>query len=71
MHNIWYGHLARRLDERHREKAKYLVDGGAPDYPSYKFQVGYLQGLADALLEAEEVDREQMGMSPHAPRPTT
>jgi len=71
VHNIWYGKLLRRLDERRQERAKYLIDGGAQDYPSYKFQVGYLQGLADALLEAEEVDREQMGMSPHAPRPTT
>ena len=71
MHNIWYGKLARRLDERRRDYAKNIIEGGPADYPSYKFQVGYLQGLADALLEAEEVDREQMGMLPNAPRPTT
>ena len=69
MHSIWFGKLARRLDELYRTKAKWLMEGGPADYPSYRYDVGYLQGLADAKLEAEEVDAEQLGI-PNASRPS-
>ena len=69
MHSIWFGNLARRLDEKYREKAKWLIEGGSADYASYRYDVGYLQGLADAKLCAEEVDAEQLGI-PNASRPS-
>lgn len=68
MHSIWFGHLFRRLDEKRADKAKWLAGGGASDYPSYKYDVGYLQGLTDAIQEAEDVDREQLGIPPNASR---
>jgi hypothetical protein len=68
MHSLWFGRLKARLDEKRADKAKWLIEGGPQDYPSYRFDVGYLQGLADALTEANEVDAEQLGISPNVAR---
>ena len=62
MHNIWYGKLARRLDEISRDSIDRITQGACGDFAWYKYHVGYLKGLRDALEAAEEVDREQMGM---------
>jgi ribonuclease D len=70
MHSVWFGRLRQRLIDKSHEKSKWILEGGAQDYPSYRYDVGYLAAMADALNEAEAVDREQMGLPPDAPRPT-
>lgn len=39
-------------------RAASLCSGAASDYAKYMYHVGYLEGLNDALKEAEEVERQ-------------
>jgi len=70
MHSVWYGRLMARLDEKYADRAKWVRDGGCADYPSYRFDVGYLTGIMDAMQEAADVDAEQVGIPPNASRPS-
>ncbi len=54
--------LFRKLEARVRDKVKSVGDtilGGAPEsYEDYKYWVGYLRGLEDALEIADEIEGE-------------
>ncbi len=53
-HTILKAKLLSLRTEREHE----LVDGVIEDYPSYRFYVGILMGLNDALKLCEETERE-------------
>jgi hypothetical protein len=63
VHSIWYGNLVRRIQERRADTEQFVLEGGAGDHGEYRYQVGYLQGLKDALDLALEVDQEQLGFT--------
>ena len=63
MHSIWYGNLVRRIQEKKADTEQFVIDGGPSDQEEYRYQVGYLQGLKDALDLALEVDQEQLGFT--------
>jgi hypothetical protein len=50
--------LERKIKEAMDKRGNALVAGECDDYAAYKFEVGYLTGMNDALALAEEIERE-------------
>lgn len=48
------GHIA----QRHKELAEQLAGGFAQDWPDYKYRVGYLRALEDAMTMCDECEKE-------------
>lgn len=75
MHSVWWGRLNAKLAPKLNQATEYLAGGGAiggtnpaSTGENYMRQVGYIQGLRDALAMAEEVDNEMAGrVVRHAP----
>jgi len=50
--------LEAKINEAVESRADSLISGGAIDYPTYQFNVGYINGLRDALKLCDEIEAE-------------
>lgn len=50
--------LKAKIIERRIKMADNLISGACADFETYKYQVGILQGLDDALKLCDEVEQE-------------
>jgi hypothetical protein len=57
-----YQELERTLAELQEQLAAELVTGKANSYEDYRFRVGRLKGLADALHAAQEAQKKVLGL---------
>jgi hypothetical protein len=57
-----YQELERALAELQEQLAAELVTGKANSYEDYRFRVGRLKGLADALHAAQEAQKKVLGL---------
>lgn len=55
--------LRIRLQELIDSRSTSVIDGSVQDYASYKYHVGYIAGLRDALILCDDVEREMSGDS--------
>lgn len=53
--------LASRVMQRWVERSASLAMGAAQDFADYRYAVGYLQGLKDAIEIADDIRKEQEG----------
>lgn len=59
MANSLFGRMfSAKVAEVLEARAKEMTLGLCKDYPAYREEVGYIRGLKDALVFAEEVERE-------------
>jgi hypothetical protein len=57
-----YQELEKTLAELQEQLAAELVTGKASSYEDYRFRVGRLKGLADALHAAQEAQKKVLGL---------
>jgi hypothetical protein len=57
-----YQELEKTLAELQEQLAAELVTGKANSYEDYRFRVGRLKGLADALHAAQEAQKKVLGL---------
>lgn len=50
--------LERKIKEAVETRSDSLASGHAADYPVYRENVGYINGLKEALTLADDVERE-------------
>ena len=50
--------LEERVTKAVESRAQSLASGSAADYAEYRFSVGYVQGLSDALKLCDEIEKE-------------
>ena len=50
--------LEKKIDEAIQNRTVSLASGAAADYPHYKENVGYINGLRDALNLCDEVEQD-------------
>jgi hypothetical protein len=58
--------LQERLEEETRNYSEAVLNGSAATYEDYKYRVGYLKGLSDALIWAKEINDELIGVKQKA-----
>jgi len=54
--------LEKELGELQEQLAAELVTGKAADWPDYKWRVGKLKGVRDALSVASEINKRVIGL---------
>ena len=54
--------LEKELGELQEQLAAELVTGKASDWPDYKWRVGKLRGVRDALSVASEINKRVIGL---------
>jgi hypothetical protein len=54
--------LEKELGELQEQLAVELVTGKASDWPDYKWRVGKLKGVRDALSVASEINKRVIGL---------
>lgn len=54
--------LEEKINEERRNQADNILLGSAQNYEEYKNRVGYLKGLSDALVWANEINEELIGI---------
>lgn len=57
-----YQELEKTLAELQEQLAAELVTGKANSFEDYRFRVGRLKGLADALHAAQEAQKKVLGL---------
>lgn len=57
-----YQELEKSLAELQEQLAAELVTGKATSFEDYRFRVGRLKGLADALHAAQEAQKKVLGL---------
>jgi hypothetical protein len=57
-----YQELEKALAELQEQLAAELVTGKANSFEDYRFRVGRLKGLADALHAAQEAQKKVLGL---------
>ncbi len=57
-----YQELEKSLAELQEQLAAELVTGKANSFEDYRFRVGRLKGLADALHAAQEAQKKVLGL---------
>lgn len=50
--------LEKKIEETLQSRMASLASGAAADYPLYKENVGYMNGLRDALKLCDEVEQD-------------
>jgi hypothetical protein len=63
-----YQFIEKEIGEHLEKHAAELVTGRAVDYADYKFRIGQLKGLRDALAIAERANRRAIGLDEHDER---
>jgi hypothetical protein len=58
--------LRERLEEERQTRVEMLSSGSAQTIEEYKQQVGYIRGLMDALIWANEISQQLIGNSEKA-----
>jgi hypothetical protein len=58
--------LRERLEEERQTRIEMLSSGSAQTIEEYKQQVGYIRGLMDALIWANEISQQLIGNSEKA-----
>lgn len=48
-----------KLVNRYNELSGYLAHGAAPDFPDYRYRVGQLEGLRQAMEICAELEKEE------------
>lgn len=61
-----YRQIQERLEEERRNRSEAVLSGSPQSYEEYKYHVGYLQGLADALIWAKEINDKLIGINEKA-----
>ena len=59
---LLYKDLEKHLVEQIEKHAAELITGRALDWGDYKYRVGQLKGLREALAIAEEANRRAIGL---------
>jgi hypothetical protein len=57
-----YTELERELGDALEKHATELIHGRAADYADYRYRVGQLKGLRDALVIASEANKRVIGV---------
>lgn len=57
-----YQEIEKELGELLEKHAAELVTGRASDYSDYRFRVGQMKGLREALAIAQEANRRTIGL---------
>lgn len=65
MRSHFLGRFETALREKMQEHFNHVINGGCKTHEEYRERVGYVQGMSDALLIAEEVDKQLLGITPH------
>lgn len=56
----WFNEeLSRRVLQKKIDKSMELGDGFAADFPDYRYAVGFIAGMLEALDIADEIKKEQ------------
>jgi len=58
--------LRERLEEERQTRVEMLSSGSAQTIEEYKQQVGYIRGLMDAIIWANEISQQLIGNSEKA-----
>jgi hypothetical protein len=57
-----YQEIEKILGEQLEQQAAELVSGKASDYADYRFRIGRIRGIQNALEAAREANRRTIGM---------
>lgn len=57
-----YQELEKSLAEMHEQLAAEIVSGKAQNFDDYRYRVGRLKGLQDALAVAQEAQQRVLGV---------
>ena len=58
-YNPWFiEELSRRVEQERLEKSGDLGRGAAGDYADYRYEVGFIAGMAHVLTIADEIKKE-------------
>lgn len=55
--------IEKEIGEHLEKHASELVNGRPVDWPDFRYRVGIIKGLRDALAIAEEANREAIGLN--------
>lgn len=53
---LFYRKLIEKLQEEQERYVEVLKEGGAQTFEDYKYRIGYLKGISDAIAWATEVN---------------
>ena len=59
---LLYRRLEERIEEERRNYSESILAGSAQNHEDYKYRVGYLKGLSDALIWAKETMDDIVGI---------
>jgi len=51
--------IRKRLESVRDERREHLTSGGAQDWADYKSQVGFLEGIDEALRVCDEIEKAE------------
>lgn len=54
------------MEEERQSHISLLANGSAKTYDEYKYRVGYLKALSDAIIWAKEINDELIGINEKA-----
>lgn len=63
---LLYRKLRERLEEEKQTRTEMLSSGSAQTLEEYKHQVGYIRGLMDAIIWANEINDQLIGKTEKA-----
>lgn len=58
--------IQERLEEEKRNRSEVILGGSAQTLEEYKYAVGYLNGLSDAIIWAKEINDQLVGINEKA-----
>lgn len=61
-----YRRIQEKMEEERQSHISLLANGSAKTYDEYKYRVGYLKALSDAIIWAKEINDELIGINEKA-----
>lgn len=58
---LFFRKLRERLEEEKMTRAEFLLNGSYTNLEDYKAAVGYLRGISDTLIWANEINKQLIG----------
>lgn len=62
MKSVWHGRLAIKVAEAERAHTEHMVGGGAKNLEEYRYLVGFIAGMREAMRLAAELDNHMLGI---------